>query len=384
MATSVSFAELLGRCKEEQKALPHLQSAHVLTDPLPAFAEPFDSLVNARTHPWIQNIQDMISIIWVYIIIDSWGLIPLLNLLLTPAMKRTRDDNQNFISKKIHRRIDHPDKDHRGDFLDPILKHDILLDNYATTNTAGKSLPQGMTVRELESNATDLVFAGSETTATLLSGIIYYLLHYSAYLQRATTEIRAAFPTAQAITLHNATAEKLPFTMAIISESLRIFPPAPNMLNRALPAGGGVIDGRWLPAGTRVGVSHYPAFRSDYNFHRAREFVPERWLDGSTKERDNGFVRDNKDNVFQPFSYGPRNCLGRELANAEVRLILARVLWRFDLARAEGREGLGGGHVEGVQDSGGEGWLEGRKVWLLWDKRPLWVDLRVRGDMKGR
>jgi cytochrome P450 len=48
-------------------------------------------------------------------------------------------------------------------------------------------------------------------------------------------------------------------------------------------------------------------YRSEHNFTRAQEFIPERWLD--TAERDKSeFARDRRDG-FHPFSYGPRTCL---------------------------------------------------------------------------
>lgn len=56
---------------------------------------------------------------------------------------------------------------------------------------------------------------------------------------------------------------------------------------------------------TTVGVPHFAAYRSSYNFSRPTEFVPERWLG------DEAFLNDKKD-VFQPFNFGPRNCVGKK------------------------------------------------------------------------
>ena len=66
-----------------------------------------------------------------------------------------------------------------------------------------------------------------------------------------------------------------------------------------------VVCGQFVPCGTTVGINQYAAYRSPENFKDPYEFVPERWLD------DNEFVSDKRA-VFQPFSTGARNCLGKK------------------------------------------------------------------------
>lgn len=84
------------------------------------------------------------------------------------------------------------------------------------------------------------------------------------------------------------------------------------------------------------------------------EFHPERFLEGENA----AFEADQRD-VLQPFSFGPRNCIGRNLAYAEMRTILARLVWNFDLALAPE----------------GKGWLDRQKVFNLWAKPELPVFL---------
>jgi Cytochrome P450 len=69
----------------------------------------------------------------------------------------------------------------------------------------------------------------------------------------------------------------------------------------------GFCSCRWLnEVQTSVGVFQLAAFQSSANFHDGESFVPERWLPDAPPE----FSKDNKD-VVQPFSTGPRNCLGK-------------------------------------------------------------------------
>ncbi|TKA50775.1 hypothetical protein B0A55_11949, partial [Friedmanniomyces simplex] len=71
------------------------------------------------------------------------------------------------------------------------------------------------------------------------------------------------------------------------------------------------------------------------------------------------FAKDNKA-AFQPFSMGTRNCIGRNLAYAEMKLILAKVMWHFELELAQETTG---------------NWVD-QKAWGLWEKRPLYVKLK--------
>ena len=79
---------------------------------------------------------------------------------------------------------------------------------------------------------------------------------------------------------------------------------------------------------TNVVVPQWSAFRSPGNFWRPNEFVPERWLN---LEESAPFAADKKF-AFQPFSYGPTQCIGKNLAYAKMRLTLARLLWNFDIS----------------------------------------------------
>lgn len=102
------------------------------------------------------------------------------------------------------------------------------------------------------------------------------------------------------------------------------------------------------------------AYWSPTNFHDAAAFRPERWLPESTRNPSSPFYNDNRA-VLQPFSVGPRNCIGRNLAYNEMRLILARVLWNFD--------------IELCEES--KAWNE-QKAYLLWEKPALMCLLHIR------
>lgn len=162
--------------------------------------------------------------------------------------------------------------------------------------------PEALTVDEHHSIANLFMVAGTETTATALSGTTYHLLQNRVYLDKLVAEIRRTFASFEDINL-----EELPrmkYLHAVLLEGLRMYPPVPTALPRVAPKGGAVIDGYFLPEGTVFGVHHLATYQMEEHFKKAGEFHPERWLG------DEEFKDDHHD-AMEPFSVGPRNCLGK-------------------------------------------------------------------------
>lgn len=65
--------------------------------------------------------------------------------------------------------------------------------------------------------------------------------------------------------------------------------------------------------------------------------------------------------MFQPFSVGPKNCIGKGLAIAEIKLIIARFVERFEFE---------------LLDDGFE--VEGQKSYLFRNRPPLRLKSKVR------
>ncbi|EED21160.1 cytochrome P450, putative [Talaromyces stipitatus ATCC 10500] len=165
--------------------------------------------------------------------------------------------------------------------------------------------PDGLSMDEIVNLSEFLMLAGSETTATVLSGMLYHLLQNPQCLSRLTSEIRSSFKSENDINLNSAA--QLRYLHAVLEESMRIYPPVPNSLPRVTPEPGQIICDKFVPAGTSVGLHHYSSYHSSDNFFEPDAFHPERWLEGE----DPRFRSDRKD-AFHPFSHGPRNCLGKK------------------------------------------------------------------------
>ena len=107
--------------------------------------------------------------------------------------------------------------------------------------------PEKVSDLQLAAHASDFVIAGSETTATALSCMIYYLLRTPDTLARLEEEIRAQFHSYEEIT--SLSTLRLRYLRAVILEGLRIYPPLPFALPRVVPDGGDTVDGNFLPGG---------------------------------------------------------------------------------------------------------------------------------------
>lgn len=105
---------------------------------------------------------------------------------------------------------------------------------------------RGMSREEILRTSGLLIVAGSETSATLLSGVIFYLLKNPSTLERLTNDVRTGFPDIGEMTMQKLA--KLPYLNACLQEALRMYPPVPGMLTRDMLPGGGIINGYFIPA----------------------------------------------------------------------------------------------------------------------------------------
>ncbi|KAJ5133414.1 hypothetical protein N7526_004779 [Penicillium atrosanguineum] len=163
---------------------------------------------------------------------------------------------------------------------------------------------------------------GGDTVATALTNTFWHLGQNPAVYERLVSEIRSEFLTSESI-VSPKVAQKIPYLDAVINESMRVSPVLPGPMWRhtdnPIP-----VAGHMVPAHTELGAMRYNIFRNPEVFHRADEFLPQRWMD-----RNGEFKNDDLE-ASQPFGLGPRTCIGRNIAWMELRLIVAKLLWHFD------------------------------------------------------
>ncbi|CAH0038772.1 unnamed protein product [Clonostachys solani] len=295
-----------------------------------AFGESFRCLQDSDYHPWVSLIFKRIRSNSLAVSARRWGWLSKVVLaFLDQSGSHAIGAHARLVEEKLRARASmettRPDYYHSMTFQEDDKK---------------------FSPAELRDNASTLIIAGSETTATTLSGVTYLLGKHPDVLHKLAQEVRTSFQHEDEITIRGV--QKLDYMLAVLNEALRMYPPVPGALPRKMNPDGGFISGHWVPGGTVIGIHHYAFYRNPNYYQLPDSFIPERWQD------DLQFNSDAK-KVFQPFSFGPRNCIGKNLAYAEMRLILARIIWNFDIRLAV--------------DS--EEWIERSKVFSLWSKPDL-------------
>ena len=109
-------------------------------------------------------------------------------------------------------------------------------------------------IGRLQMNTSLLIIAGSETTATLLSGVTYLLTTNPEALRRLTEEVRSTFQTEKEIDFTSVSS--LQYMLACLDEALRMYPPAPLGLPRQTPKGGATIAGHYVPEDVSTASLH--------------------------------------------------------------------------------------------------------------------------------
>ncbi|KAK8037395.1 benzoate 4-monooxygenase cytochrome P450 [Apiospora marii] len=196
----------------------------------------------------------------------------------------------------------------------------------------------------LRAESSLLIVAGSDTTSTALSGIFFYLTGDPPRLAKLTAEIRTTFDSADDI-VHGPKLLGCRYLAACIDEGMRLAPPGPSELPREVLPGGLTVRGEYYPPGTIVGTVPWADSRNEAVYDGdATVFRPERWI----VDEESGVTADSvarRRANFHPFTTGPLNCVGKNLAMTEIMITVARTLHRLDIRRAPGST-MGGGRAE--------------------------------------
>jgi cytochrome P450 len=296
------------------------------------FGKSFNSISDWKSSAWVSLLLEFVNRLTLFPVINRLS-VPgfILPFLIPNRLKQSLDLHNKMTDEMIEHRIKLSASYDREDFF----AHTIRQETFDRVH--------------LREQAKILLLAGSETTATFLTGVTYLLLKNPETLTKLQSEIRKSFSSNREITGNSTSG--LTYLNAVIEEGLRLFPPAPFGLPRVCP--GASINGLFIPKGTVVSVDTYTVSHDQRNFPQPNKFIPDRWIDSGRKV--------NRD-ASRPFSLGPRACLGMNLAYLEARMTLASLIHAYDWELVD----------EGID------WFSQVEFQTVWKKPPLMVRFHPR------
>ncbi len=174
------------------------------------------------------------------------------------------------------------------------------------------------------------LFAGYDSTAATIVYSLYMLSKHRDILAKIRAEHDEVFgkdvdSAARVLKERPQDINRLPYTTAVIKETLRLFPPASGMRG-GLP---GVTlrdkNGNLFPTeGLNLWIVHGAIQRNPNYWPDPHSFLPERWL------VESGHPLYPPKGGWRPFEHGPRNCVGQTLAMLDIKITLAMIVREFD------------------------------------------------------
>ena len=231
------------------------------------------------------------------------------------------------VQKAIDDRRNEPEQDKYKDFLTLMINAHKLdkPDNAETVENLNVTDKRPLTDAEILANASTMFLAGHDSTATLQTWIAYCLATNIDVQNRLIAEIDKELGDKKP---EYDNVAHLPYLDMVVSETLRLY--TPNRRNVRDTARDITICGFRIPKGTDVTIPVHAVHRNPEYWPDPKKFDPER------------FSSENKGKIvpysYMPFGIGPRNCIGMQLALAEAKITIVRLLQHVRLNVAEKTE----------------------------------------------
>ena len=229
--------------------------------------------------------------------------------------KKTRDFIRSAINDIIEKRI------HKRNHDSNFVEHNDLLKYVLNSFEENGALSDPMLLAD---NLMTMLFGGYDTSSITLSYALYMMAKHPNVAAKAREEVlRVLGPNGWPSydDLHSG----LPYCMAVVKESLRLYPPAPvttRDLEHPLQLKVNETITETIPAGTNIYIPIWWIHRSEHNYDSPEDFDPERFFDPNRAERIHRYAH-------IPFSGGGRDCIGRRFAMLELVTIFAAIIRRF-------------------------------------------------------
>ncbi|WOO78910.1 Benzoate 4-monooxygenase [Vanrija pseudolonga] len=208
----------------------------------------------------------------------------------------------------VDKRLKYPPKDARADLLTRLQEG---------RDDKGRPIVR----EELTAEALTQLIAGSDTTSNSSCALLFYAAKTPGVLAKLQQELDEAIPDGTDVPTFDMIKD-LPYLQNVFNETLRYHSTSGIGLPRQVPpeSPGVTIEGHYFPAGTVLSVPTYTIHHSKEIWGPdADDFNPDRWDNATARQKD----------AFIPFSHGPRSCVGRNVAEMEMKLIAATWAYRY-------------------------------------------------------
>lgn len=164
----------------------------------------------------------------------------------------------------------------------------------------------------------DLLILGVNTTSSALAFSLYHLAQNQRSQRTLLKEVKEILPEKQS-QLEYDHLEKLKYLDACLKETLRLQMPMPT-LTRVLPTDVSLSNFR-IPKGTYVVMDVQSACLKEQNFERSKKFIPDRWFEPTNIQPF----------TFVPFGHGARSCVGKHLAEVQLKSCIAKIVRNYQI-----------------------------------------------------
>ncbi|KAK1327226.1 Cytochrome P450 78A3 [Acorus calamus] len=215
-----------------------------------------------------------------------------------------------FVNRIIDEHRNRTGEKKTGDFVDVLLSlqgHDKLSDG------------------DMVAVLWEMIFRGTDTVAVLIEWVLARIILHPRVQMKVQAELDLAVGRSRSVA--ESDVARLPYTRALIKETLRMHPPGPLLSWARLAISDTWVDGWHVPKGTTAMVNMWAIARDPHVWVRPEEFEPERFLSEGGGDVD--FSIFGSDLRLAPFGSGRRSCPGKALAMATVGFWVATLLHEY-------------------------------------------------------
>ncbi|CAK1581291.1 unnamed protein product [Parnassius mnemosyne] len=236
--------------------------------------------------------------------------------------KTTHDFFYNIVTSVLRAR-ENGDQEKRGDFIDMMM----TLRNDEKNNNSCKAESENdveITDMVISANAFIIFLGGFETTSSTLAFLCLELAAHPEVQEKMRNEIVEVLAKTDG-TLTYETLQELTYMEMVIHETLRLYPPFPNIQRMCtkdyiIPGTNIVVEKGTIVLFPTLGIQ-----RDEQYFENASAFVPERWAEDKPVPPPG---------VYMPFGDGPRYCIGKRFAMIQMKCCLVKLLQHVRISPA--------------------------------------------------